>query len=167
MNPSRHEPRPYRAAGTLLLAVAAALGPSCGDDTPTEPTSLDVRATYISQIVGCPDKDNECYPMCIHGATPAGVRIVPLWQADAIRLSTTTTTGRYDGTLPAVPTKTVLRLYATDPNTCCINSCSPPSVVNEIQLNGTKLTKVVYDNLPVGATAALEFTLKGDGTIQN
>ncbi len=156
-----------RHAGTLLLVAAAALLPSCGEDTPTDPTSLDVRVAYVSQIVGCPDKDNECYPMCVHGATPAGVRIVPLWQADAIRLSTTTTTGRYEGTLPAVPSNTVLRLYATDPNTCCINSCSPPSVVEDILLNGTKLTKVVTDSLPTGVTGALEFTLKGDGTIKN
>jgi hypothetical protein len=156
-----------RNAGTLLLVAAAALLPSCGGDTPTDPTSLDVRVTYVSQIVGCPDKDNECYPMCVHGATPAGVRIVPLWQAEAIRLSTTQTTGQYEGTLPAVPTNTVLRLYGTDPNTCCVDSCRPPSVVDEIQLNGTKLTKVVTDNLPTGVTAALEFTLKGDATIQN
>ena len=156
-----------RRAGTLLLVAAAALLPSCGEDTPTDPTALDVRVAYVSQIVGCPDKDNECYPMCVHGATPAGVRIVLLWQADAIRLSSTQTAGRYEGTLSAVPTNTVLRLYGTDPNTCCINSCSPPSVVDEIQLNGTKLTKVVSDNLPTGVTGALEFTLKGDGSIKN
>jgi hypothetical protein len=167
MNQRLHLLRPWGVTGTLLVAIAALLLPSCGDDTPTDPSALDVRVTYVSTIVGCPDKDNECYPMCIHGATPAGVRIVPLWQADAIRLSTTQTTGRYEGTLSAVPTNKVLRLYATDPNACCLNACSPPSVTADILLNGTKLTKVVYDNLPVGATAALEFTLKGDGTIQN
>ncbi len=156
-----------RQAGALLLGAAAALLPSCGDDTPSEPTSLDVRVAYVSQIVGCPDKGNECYPMCIHGATPAGVRIVPLWQADAIRLSTTQTEGRYEGTLPAVPTNTVLRLYGTDPNACCLDACSPPSVVDQIQLNGTRLTKVVTDGLPAGVTGALEFTLEGDGTIRN
>ncbi len=161
------EHRLYRDAGMLLLVTAAALYPSCGSDTPTDPTNLDVRVAYVSQIVGCPDKDNECYPMCAHGSAPAGVRIVPLWQADAIRLATTTTDGSYEGTLPAVPTNTMLRLYGTDPNTCCINSCSPPPVVEDILLNGTKLTKVVHDNLPSGVTAALEFTLKGDATIQN
>jgi hypothetical protein len=161
--------RPFarRRAGTLLLVAAALLLRSCGEDKPTDPTALDVRVTYVSQIVGCPDKDDECYPMCVHGATPAGVRIVPLWQADATQLSTTQSGGRYEGTLPAVPTNSVLRLYGTDPNTCCIDPCSPPSVVDEIQLNGTKLTKVVTDNLPTGVTGALEFTLKGDGTIQN
>jgi hypothetical protein len=156
-----------RTAGMFLLVTAAALLPSCGSDSPTDPTTLDVRVAYVSTIVGCPDKNNECYPMCIHGATPAGVRIVPLWQAEAIRLSTTTTTGRYEGTLPAVPTNTTLRLYGTDPNACCLNSCSPPPVVEDVLLNGTKLTRVVRDGLPAGVTAALEFTLKGDGTIQN
>ena len=48
----------------------------------------------------------------------------------------------------------MLRLYGTDPNACCVNSCSPPSVVDEIQLNGTKLTKVVTDNLPAGLVIA-------------
>ncbi len=161
------KPSLRRHTRTLLPAAAALLVLSCGEDTPTDPSSLDVRVTYVSQIVGCPDKDNECYPMCVHGATPAGVRIVPLWQAEAVRLSTTASAERYEGTLPGVPTNTVLRLYGTDPNTCCINSCSPPSVVDEIQLNGTKLTKVVTDNLPTGVTGALEFTLKGDGTIRN
>lgn len=163
LRPGRHL---IRDAGTLLLAAAAAFLPSCGDDTPTDPTALDVQVTYVSTIVGCADKDNECYPMCAHGSAPAGVRIVPLWQADAVRLSTTTTTGRYEGTLAAVPTNTTLRLYGTDPNTCCINSCSPPPVVEDILLKGTKLTKIVHDNLPSGVTSALEFTLKGDGTIK-
>jgi hypothetical protein len=167
MNHLQGEHRLYRAAGTLLLATTAALSPSCGSDTPSDPTALDVRVAYVSRIVGCPDKENACYPMCVHGATPAGVRIVPLWQADAIRLSTTTTDGRYEGSLPAVPTNTVLRLYGTDPNTCCINSCSPPPVVEDILLNGTKLTKVVHDNLPSGLTSALEFKVTGSGTIQN
>jgi hypothetical protein len=40
-------------------------------------------------------------------------------------------------------------------------------VVEDVLLNGTKLTRVVRDGLPAGVTAALEFTLKGDGTIQN
>ena len=151
----------------VALAGAALLLPSCGDDTPTQPTALDVRVTYVSRIVGCPDQASECYPMCVHGATPAGVRIVPVWQADAIRLSTTQTTGRYEGTLSAVPTNTVLRLYATDPNACCLNACSPPQVTEDILLNGTKLTKVVHDSLPSGITSALEFTLEGDGTIRN
>jgi len=166
---SQHQPqhRLYRAARTLLVAAAAALLPSCGEDTPTDPTALDVRVTYVSQIVGCPDQANECYPMCVHHRTPGGVRIIPLWEANEIVLSTTQTTGRYEGTLPAVPTNTVLRLYGTEPNVCCINSCSPPPVLEDILLNGTKLTKVVHDNLPSPLTAALEFTLKGDGTIRN
>ena len=167
MSKPRPDCRPYRATGMLLLVAAVAQLPSCGSDSPTEPTALDVRVAYVSTIVGCPDKNNECYPMCIHGATPAGVRIVPLWQAEAIRLSTTTTTGRYEGTLPAVPTNTTLRLYGTDPNACCLNSCSPPPVVEDVLLNGTKLTRVVRDGLPAGVTAALEFTLRSDGTIQN
>ena len=61
-----------RAAGTLLLVTAAALLPSCGSDSPTDPTALDVRVAYVSRIVGCPDQANECYPMCIHHNTPAG-----------------------------------------------------------------------------------------------
>jgi hypothetical protein len=146
---------------------AAALLPSCGEDTPTDPTSLDVRVAYVSTIVGCPDQANECYAMCVHHNTPAGVRVVPLWQADEIRLSTTAAAGRYEGTLSAVPTNTVLRLYAADPNACCLNACSPPSVTEDVLLNDTKLTKVVTDGLPSGVTAALEFTLKGDGTIRN
>ena len=166
MNGRQPEHRPHRAARTLLLAVAVALLPSCGDDTPTEPTAVDVRVTYESQIVGCLDQGNECYPMCIHHNTPAGVRVVPLWAADAIRL-TQTSTGRYEGTLVAVPTNAALRLYGTDPQTCCINSCSPPPALEEILLNGTKLTKVVRDGLPAGVTAALEFTVTGDGAIKN
>lgn len=153
--------------GALVLLAVGALVPSCGEDTPTDPTSLDVRVTYVSTIVGCPDQANECYPMCVHHSTPAGVRVVPLWQANEIHLSTTQSAGRYEGTLPAVPTNAVLRLYMTEPNTCCLNACSPPQVTEDILLNGTKLTKVVHDGLPSGITSALEFTLKGGGTIQN
>jgi len=167
MKQPRRNPRLYRLPGALLLATAVALLPSCGDDTPTDPTALDVRVTYVSTIVGCPDQANECYPMCVHHNTPSGVRVVPLWQADEIHLSTTQTAGRYEGTLAAVPTNTVLRLYMTEPNACCLNACSPPQVTEDILLSGTKLTKVVHDNLPSGIASALEFTLKGDGTIKN
>jgi hypothetical protein len=163
----RPQGRLDRAAGRLLLAAAVCPLVSCGDDTPTEPTAVNVRVTYVSTIVGCPDEANECYPMCIHHNAPAGVRIVPLWQADAIRLSTTTTAGRYEGTLAAVPTNTTLRMYGTDPNACCINSCSPPPVVEDVFLNGTKLTKIVHDTLPSGVTSALEFAVTGSGTVRN
>ena len=165
---SRRQPehRLHRTAYTLLLAAVAALSSSCGSDTPSEPAAVDVRVTYVSQIVGCPDQANECYPMCVHHGTPAGVRVVPLWGADAIRL-TQASAGRYEGTLAAVPTNAALRLYGTDPGTCCINSCSPPPVVEDILLNGTKLTRVVTDGLPAGVTVALEFTVTGSGTIRN
>ena len=156
-----------RAAGTLLLATAAALIPSCGSDTPSDPTALDVRVAYVSRLpAGCPDQANACYPMCVHGATPAAQLVVPLWQADSIRL-TQAGTGRYEGTLPAVPTNTTLRLYAKDVGMCCFDSCNYPPVLEDILLNGTRLTKVVHDGLPSGLTAALEFTVKGDGTIHN
>jgi hypothetical protein len=155
------------AARALLLAVLAALVPSCGSDTPTDPTSLDVRVAYVSQLpAGCPDQANPCYPMCVHGATPAAQMVLPLWGADSIRL-TQTATGRYEGTLPAVPTNTPLRLLGKDVGMCCFDSCNYPPVLEDILLNGTKLTKVVHDGLPAGITEALEFTLKGDGTIQN
>jgi hypothetical protein len=160
-------PRRGWAARTLMLAAAAALVPSCGNDTPTDPTALDVRVAYVSQLpAGCPDQANPCYPMCVHGAAPSAQLVVPLWQADSIRL-TQTSTGRYEGTLPAVPTNTTLRLYAKDVGMCCFDSCNYPPVLEDILLNGTKLTKVVHDGLPAGLTAALEFTLKGNGTIQN
>jgi len=161
------ESRMHRLVGTLLLAATAALIPSCGSDTPSDPTVLDVRVTYVSRLpAGCPDQANACYPMCVHGATPAAQLVVPLWQADSIRL-TQAGTGRYEGTLPAVPTNTTLRLYAKDVGMCCFDSCNYPPVIEDILLNGTTLTKVVHDNLPSGLTAALEFTVKGDGTIQN
>jgi hypothetical protein len=167
MNHLQGEHRLYRAAGTLLLATAAVLSPSCGSDTPSDPTALDVRVTYVSKLpAGCPDQANECYPMCVHGGAPAAQIVVPLWQADSIRL-TQTGTGVYEGTLPAVPTNTTLRLYAKDVGMCCFDSCNYPPVLEDIFLDGTKLTKVVHDNLPSGLTSALEFTLKGNGTIQN
>jgi hypothetical protein len=160
--------RVRRAARTVLLgAAAAALLPSCGDDTPTEPTAVDVQVTYVSQLpAGCPDQANECYPMCVHGAAPAAQLVVPLWQADSIRL-TQTGTGRYEGSLPVVPTNTTLRLYAKDAGMCCFDSCNYPPVLEDILLNGTKLTKVVHDDLPSGLTSALEFTVTGNGTINN
>ena len=97
--PGATERRLDRAAGTLLLATAAALGPSCGSDTPSEPTALDVRVADVPRLpAGCPDQTNACYPMCVHGAAPAAQLVVPLWQADSIRLAQAGT-GRYEGTL--------------------------------------------------------------------
>ena len=159
-----HRPRPVTR--TLLLATVPALFLSCGDDTPTEPTAVDVRVTYVSTIVGCPDQANECYPMCVHHNAPAAQMVVPLWQADSVRL-TQASAGRYEGTLPAVPTNAPLRLIGKDVGMCCFDSCNYPPVLEDILLNGTKLTKVVHDGLPSGLTAALEFTVTGSGTIRN
>jgi len=154
-------------AGTLVLS-AAVLAASCGSDSPTELKALDVRVVYVSRLpAGCPDIGNPCYPMCAHHNAPAGLQaIVPLWGGDTVRL-TETSTGRYEGVLTAVPTNTQLRLYGRDIGMCCVDACNYPPVLEDILLNGTKLTKVVHDGLPAGATAALEFTLTGSGTVRN
>jgi hypothetical protein len=168
MSPHRSDHRARGAAEALLLATAAALVASCGDDTPTEPQAVDVRVVYESRLPpGCPDSGSECYPMCVHHNTPAGQQVVvPLWGAETLRL-TQTATGRYEGVLAAVPTNASLRLYGRDIGMCCVDACNYPPVVEDILLNGTKLTKVVSDGLPAGVTAALEFTVTGGGTIRN
>ena len=79
---------------------------------------------------------------------------------------TEASTGRYEGVLAAVPTNTSLRLYGRDIGMCCVDACNYPPVLEDILLNGTKLTKVVRDGLPAGATAALEFTVTGSGAIR-
>jgi hypothetical protein len=156
-------------ARKVLLVAAAALVPSCGSDTPSEPTSLDVNVTYVSKLPsGCPDQASECYPMCVHHNTPAGTQAVyPLWGDQQPLRLTQKATGRYEGTLTAVPTNTTLRLYGRDIGMCCVDACNYPPVLEDILLNGTKLTKVVHDGLPAGVTAALEFQVTGSGTIQN
>jgi hypothetical protein len=160
-------PRGRREARTLLLATAAILVSSCGSDEPAEPTAVNVQVTYVSKLpAGCPDQANECYPMCAHHAAPAAQTVVPLWPADSVRL-TQTSAGRYEGTLPAVPTNTPLRLIGKDVGMCCFDSCNYPPVLKDILLNGTKLTKVVHDNLPSGLTSALEFTVTGRGAIRS
>jgi hypothetical protein len=160
-------PRWPRAVPRLLFAAAAAALPSCGSDNPSEPTAVDVRVTYVSTLPGgCPDQANECYPMCVHHNAPAAQVVAPLWPADSVRL-TQTSAGRYEGTLPAVPTNTPLRLVGRDVGMCCFDSCKNPPVLEDILLNGTKLTKVVHDNLPSGLTSALEFTVTGSGAIRN
>jgi hypothetical protein len=154
-------------AGALVLS-AACFAASCGGDSPVDPVAMDVRVVYVSLLpAGCPDIGNPCYPMCAHHNAPAGLQaIVPLWGADTVRL-TETSMGRYEGLLTAVPTNAPLRLYGRDIAMCCVDACSYPPVLEDILLNGTKLTKVVRDGLPAGATAALEFTLTGNGAIRN
>jgi hypothetical protein len=155
-------------AGRLLLSTAALIAASCGTDSSDEPVALDVRVVYVSRLpAGCPDIGDICYPMCAHHNAPAGLQaVVPLWGADTVRL-TETSTGRYEGVLAAVPTNTPLRLYGRDIGMCCVDACNYPPVLEDILLNGTKLTKVVRDGLPAGATAALEFTVTGSGSIRN
>ena len=160
--------KPPRATPSLALGAVSllALGAlSCGGDT--EPMAVDVRVTYVSRLPpGCPDAGNVCYPMCAHHNAPAGLQaIVPLWGADTLRL-TETAAGRYEGVLPAVPTNATLRLYGRDIGMCCVDSCNYPPVLDDILLNGTKLTKVVREGLPAGLEAALEFTVTGSGAIR-
>lgn len=151
-----------RALALVLLAA------SCGDDPVDGPATLDVRVEYRPQaLAGCPDAGNPCYPMCAHHNAPAGRQvIVTLWDQTTTRLAEADG-GRYVGTLFAVPTERPLRLYGRDIAMCCVDACSYPPVLHDVFLNGTKLTRVVTDGLPAGATGALEFTLRRDGTVAN
>ena len=153
-----------RAVG-LSVVAASCLG-SCGDDV-TSPPFVDVRVVYVSRLpAGCPDGGSICYPMCAHSNAPAGIQaVVPLWGAPTLRL-TEAGPGRYEGVLSAVPTNTRLLLFGRDIGACCVDACSYPPILEDILLNGTKLTKVVREGLPVGATAALEFTIDGHGAIR-
>ena len=161
------EVRRYTGRVKIRAALLAVTVASCGGGSPVEPTALDVRVVYVSQLPpGCPDGGNVCYPMCAHHNAPAGLQaIVPLWGPATLRL-TETATGRYEGVLTGVPTNTTLRLYGREIGMCCVDACSYPPVLEDILLNGTKLTKVVREGLPAGATAALEFTVTGSGAIR-
>ena len=152
---------------SVLRPVALALlAASCGGDT-QEPAAVAVRVAYVSRLpAGCPDQANPCDPMCAHHNAPAGLQaIVPLWGAETVRL-TETSAGRYEGVFPSVPTSTTLRLYGRDIGMCCVDPCGYPPVVEDILLNGAKLTKVVRDGLPDGVAAALEFSVTGSGAIR-
>ena len=73
---------------------------------------------------------------------------------------------RYEGVLPAVPTNVRLRLYARDIGMCCVDACNYPPALEDVLLNGTKLTRVVTEGLPDGVTAALEFSVDGSGAVR-
>lgn len=150
------------------MLAAALIAAGCGHDSAESPRALDVRVEYRPQLpAGCPDGGNPCYPMCAHHNAPSGLQaIVTLWDAATVRL-TDAGGGRYAGTLTAVPTEAPLRLYGRDIAMCCVDACAYPPALRDIYLNGTKLTRVVTDGLPAGATAALEFTLRRDGTVAN
>jgi hypothetical protein len=148
------------AAGGLLAASAI----TCGE---SEPPFVDVRVAYVSRLPsGCADAANPCYPGCAHHNAPAGLQaVVPLWGAETLRLSEVAP-GRYEATLAQVPTNTPLRLYGRDIGMCCVDACDYRPVLEDIVLNGTKLTKIVHDALPAGIEAALEFSVTGDGVIR-
>jgi hypothetical protein len=160
----------YTGAGTIVLvpriAALCVLAVSCGGEA-DEPAALDVQVAYVSRLPsGCPGQGDPCYPMCVHHNAPSGLQaVVPLWGADTVRL-TEASGGRYEGVLPTVPTNTALRLYGLDIRMCCVDACAYPPVLEDILLNGTKLTKVVHDGLPEGVQAALEFTVTGSGAIR-
>ena len=158
---------PRRALLAIALAAAAFAG-SCGGDSGTNgPAFVNVRVTYVSRLpAGCSDIGNICYPGCAHHNAPAGLQaVVPLWGAETLRL-TEAAPGRYEGVLLQVPTNAPLRLYGRDIGACCVDACNYPPVLEDISLNGTKLTKVVRDGLPVGVTAALEFSVTGTGLVR-
>jgi hypothetical protein len=157
---------PARRALVVSLATAASLASSCGDATTPDTPFVDVAVGYVSRLpASCPDGGNICYPMCAHHNAPAGLQaIVPLWGAPTLRLSEAGT-GRYEGVLATVPTDTRLQLHGRDIGMCCVDACNYPPVLEDILLNGTKLTTVVRDGLPAGVTAALEFSVDGRGVI--
>jgi hypothetical protein len=152
------------ARGLVLLLVGPLAG--CGSDSPVAPAAVDVRVVYVSRLPpGCPDGGSPCYAMCAHHNAPAGLQaIVPLWEETTLRLEETAP-GRYEGVLAGVPVGVALRLYGRDIGACCVDACSYPPVLEEIRLNGTTLTHVVHEGLPAGVAAALELTVRGDGTV--
>ena len=158
---------PRRALAAAALLGVACLTGSCGDEEASDPPFVDVAVVYVSRLpAGCPDLGNICYSMCAHHNAPAGLQaIVPLWGAPTLRL-TETAAGRYEGVLTAVPTNTQLQLFGRDIGMCCVDSCNYPPVLEDILLNGTKLTKVVREGLPPEAQAALEFSVDGRGAIR-
>ena len=99
-------------------------------------------------------------PQCARGAAGRGAAL----GAETLRL-TEAAPGRYEGVLLQVPTNAPLRLYGRDIGACCVDACNYPPVLEDISLNGTKLTKVVREGLPAGVTAALEFSVTGTGTV--
>jgi hypothetical protein len=154
-------PVPRAIAVALPLLVA-----SCGNEA-RDPVAIDVRVAYVSRLpAGCPDQANPCYPMCVHHNAPAGLQaIVPFWGADTVWLAETSP-GRYEGVLPSAPTNTTLRLHGRDIGMYCVDACSHPPALEDILLDGTKLTNAAHDGLPDGVTAALEFTVTGGGAIR-
>jgi hypothetical protein len=142
------------------------LASSCGGDDGDAPF-VDVAVAYTSRLpAGCPDAGSICYPGCAHHNAPAGLQaIVALWSGETLRL-TEVAAGRYEGRLLQVPTNTPLRLYGRDIGMCCVDACDYRPVLEDILLNGTRLTKIVHDGLPAGIEAALEFSVTGDGVIR-
>jgi hypothetical protein len=158
---------PSRRA-SLALGLLLALQASCGGDSGMDgPAFVNVRVSYVSRLpAGCPSQGDICYPGCVHHNAPAGLQaVVPLWGADTLRLDEAGP-GRYEGVLRQVPTSSTLRLYGRDIGACCLESCAFGPILEDISLNGTKLTKVVRDGLPSGVTAALEFSVTGTGAIR-
>jgi hypothetical protein len=139
---------------------------SCAHDSVTLPRALDVRVVYQPRLPeGCPDALSLCYAMCAHHNAPAGLQaVVTLWDGATVRLSDTGG-GRYEGVLSSVPVGAPLRLYGRDIAMCCVDACNYPPALHDISIAGTLLTRVVTDGLPAGVKAALEFTLRRDGTV--
>ena len=161
--------RAVRGLGVLgLVAVAGSAETRCGDST-TTPQAVDVRVVYVSQLPsGCADQASICYPMCVHHNTPAGTQaVVPFWGAELPVRLTQSGEGRYEGTLVAVPVDTKLRLIGRDIGMCCVDACNYRPVLEDLRLNGTKLTHVVHDGLPAGYDSALEFTVTASGSVRN
>jgi hypothetical protein len=147
--------------------AAAMLGIGCGAGEMSDAPFVNLRVTYVSRLpAGCPEIGNICYPGCAHHNAPAGLQaVVPLWGAETLRLADAGS-GRYEGVLTAVPTNAPLRLYARDIGMCCVDACNYGPVLEDILVNGTKLTKVVRQGLPTGVSAALEFSVDGRGAVR-
>jgi hypothetical protein len=152
---------------SATLLASAALLVSCGEGDVSDAPFVDLRVVYVSRLPAeCADIGNVCYPMCAHHNAPAGLQaVVPLWGPPTLRLAGAGP-GRYEGVLTAVPTNVPLRLYARDIGMCCVDACGYPPALEDVLLNGTKLTRIVRTGLPDGVRAALEFSVDGSGRVR-
>lgn len=152
-----------------VIALAAFAAGGCGSSSTTRTQSVDVRVVYVSRLpAGCADQASLCYPMCVHHSAPAGLQtVVPFWGEQVPVRLTQSAERRYEGTLAAVPVDTRLRLIGRDIGMCCVDACNYRPVLEDILLNGTKLTRVVHDGLPPGYESALEFSVNASGSVRN
>ena len=147
--------------GALSTSAVLSLSIACDSDGPGSPnaSTATVEIAYLAATTTDPAVAT-AFPDCVNGV--GATHIHPSWHNFARTNMTAVGADRWEIALTDAPTRQLLRIRISDPNTCAENPTGAST--ENVFANGVRLTQVV-DTPGSGIEPGLAFTIDGAGRV--